>query len=190
MALITANELKRKLLVEIDGQPYVVLEVFFASPTARGAATMVRTKLRQLLTGAVLEKSFRTTEKFAEPDVELVPASFLYSDAHGFHFMDEKSYEQFTFSDGAVDADRGYLKEGVSLQVLKYNGSPVSLQLPQYVELAVTSMELGMRGDTAAGGATKQATLETGLTVRVPLFIKEGEVVRVNTQTGDVVGRA
>src|SRR4029077_7589584 len=99
-------------------------------------------------------------------------------------------YEQFTFDEAAIDADRGYLKEGVSLQVLKYNGSPVSLQLPQYVELAVTSMELGMRGDTAAGGAPKQATLETGLTVRVPLFIKEGEVVRVNTQTGEVAGRA
>jgi elongation factor P len=91
MALITANELKRKLLIGVEGQPYVVLEVFFASPTARGAATMVRTKLRHLLNGAVLEKSFRATEKFEEPDVELVPASFLYSDTHGFHFMDEKS---------------------------------------------------------------------------------------------------
>jgi elongation factor P len=190
MALITANELKRKLLITVDAQPYVVLEVFFASPTARGAATMVRTKLRQLLTGTVLEKSFRATEKFAEPDVELVPASFLYSDAHGFHFMDEKSYEQFTFPAQAVDTDRGFLKECVSLQVLKYNGAPVSLQLPQYVELIVTSTELGLRGDTAAGGATKQATLETGLAVRLPLFIKEGEVVRVNTQTGEVAGRA
>jgi elongation factor P len=190
MALITANELKRKLLISVDAQPYVVLEVFFASPTARGAATMVRTKLRQLLTGAVLEKSFRATEKFEEPDVELVPASFLYSDTHGFHFMDEKSYEQFTFNAEDVEPDRGYLKEGVLLQVLKYNGAPVSLQLPQYVELEVASTELGMRGDTAAGGASKQATLETGLTVRVPLFIKEGELVRVNTQTGEVAGRA
>jgi elongation factor P len=190
MALITANELKRKLLITVDGQPYVVVEVLFASPTARGAATMVRTRLRQLLTGAVMEKSFRASEKFAEPDIELSPASFLYSDAHGFHFMDEKSYEQFTFDEEAVESDRGYLKEGVSLQVLKYNGAPVSLQLPQYVELAVTTTELGLRGDTAGGGATKQATLETGLAVRVPLFIKEGELVRVNTQTGEVAGRA
>lgn len=190
MALVSANELKRKLLITVDGQPYVVVEVFFASPTARGAATMVRTRLRQLLTGAVLEKSFRSSEKFEEPDIELSPASFLYSDVHGFHFMDEKSYEQFTFDEAALDADRGYLKEGVSLQVLKYNGAPVSLQLPQYVELIVTATELGMRGDTAAGGATKMATLETGLSVRVPLFIKEGELVRVNTQTGEVAGRA
>ena len=190
MALITANELKRKLLIEVDGQPYVVLDVFFASPTARGAATMVRTKLRHLLTGAVLEKSFRATEKFAEPDVEMAAASFLYSDADGFHFMDEKSYEQFSFSTEAVGADAGYLKEGVTLEVLRYNGAPVSLELPQYVDLAVVTAEMGLRGDTAAGGATKQATLETGLSVRVPLFIKEGEVVRVNTQTGEVAGRA
>jgi elongation factor P len=190
MPLVSANELKRKLLITVDGQPYVVVEVFFASPTARGAATMVRTRLRQLLTGAVLEKSFRSSEKFEEPDIELSPASFLYSDVHGFHFMDEKNYEQFTFDEAAIDSDRGYLKEGVSLQVLKYNGAPVSLQLPQYVELQVTSTELGLRGDTAAGGATKLATLETGLSVRVPLFIKEGELVRVNTQTGEVAGRA
>ena len=178
MALITANELKRKLLITVDGQPYVVLEVFFASPTARGAATMVRTRLRQLLTGAVLEKSFRSSEKFVEPDIELSPASFLYSDTHGFHFMDENSYEQFTFPADEIESDRAYLKEGVSLQ------------LPQYVELLVTSVEPGTRGDTAAGGATKPATLETGLNVRVPLFIKEGETIRVNTQTGEVAGRA
>jgi elongation factor P len=190
MALVTANELKRKLLITVEGHPYVVVEVFFASPTARGAATMVRTRLRHLLTGAVIEKSFRSSEKFEEPDIEFAPASFLYSDAQGFHFMDEKSYEQFTFSPEAVETDRGYLKEGESLQVLKYNGAPVSLQLPQYVELIVVSAEPGMRGDTAAGGATKQATLETGLAVRVPLFIKEGEVIRVNTQTGEVSGRA
>jgi elongation factor P len=190
MALIGANELKRKLLIGFEGQPYVVLDVFFASPTARGAATRVRTKLRHLLTGAVLEKSFRSSEKFEEPDVELVPASYLYSDADGSHFMDEKSYEQFAFSSEDIGNDRNYLKEGLTLQVLKYNGQPVSLQLPQYVELEVVSTELGQRGDTAAGGASKQATVETGLVVRVPLFIKEGEVVRVNTQTGDVAGRA
>jgi elongation factor P len=190
MALIGANELKRKMLIAVDGQPFTVVEVFFASPTARGAATMVRTKLRHLLTGAVQEKSFKSSEKFAEPDVQLVPASFLYNDAEGFHFMDESTYEQFAFTVEQVGDDRGYLKEGVTIQVLKYNGAAVSLQLPQYVELLVTSTEPGMRGDTAAGGANKQATLETGLSVRVPLFIKEGETVRVNTQNGEVAGRA
>ena len=190
MALVGANELKRKMLIAVDGQPYTVVEVFFASPSARGASTMVRTRLRHLLTGAVQEKSFRTSEKFAEPDVSLAPASFLYADPEGFHFMDESTYEQFLLTEESVGDERGYLKEGTTLQVLKYNGEAVSLQLPQFVELAVTSTEPGMRGDTAAGGATKPATLETGLQVRVPLFIKEGEIVRVNTQTGEVAGRA
>jgi len=190
MALIGANELKKKMLIEIEGQPYNVLDVFFATPTARGASTMVRTRLKNLLNGAVQEKSFRTSEKFAEPDVELASVSFLYNDGDGFHFMDQGTYEQFTISDEAVGDDRYYLKEGLILEIFKYNGSAVSMQLPQYVELAIASTEPGLRGDTAAGGATKVAKLETGLEVRVPLFMKDGEVVRVNTQNGEVAGRA
>jgi len=190
MALIGANELKRKLMIVVDGQPYTVLEVFFATPSARGASTMVRTKLRQLLTGAVQERSFKTSEKFQEPDVQLVPASFLYSDAEGFHFMDEETYEQFVLAGAAVGDDRGYLKDGLRLQILKYNGEAVSIELPQYVELSVVRTEPGVSGDRAAGRDLKPATLETGLEARVPLFIKEGETVRVNTQTGEVSGRA
>lgn len=190
MALIGANELKKKMLIEIDGQPFNVLEVFFATPTARGASTMVRTRLKNLLNGAVLEKSFRTSEKFAEPNVELVTVSFLYSDGEGFYFMDTSTYEQFMLTEDVVGDDRYYLKDGVTLELFKFNGQAVSLQLPQYVELAIASTEPGMRGDTAAGGATKAAKLETGLDVRVALFIKEGDVVRVNTQTGEVAGRA
>jgi elongation factor P len=190
MALIGANELKRKLLITVEGQPYTVVEVFFASPSARGASTMVRTKLRHLITNAVLEKSFKTNEKFEEPDVELNPATFLYADGDGYHFMDDESYEQFTLGEDQLGDDRLYLKENLTLQVRKYNGEPISMQLPAAVDLAVTETEPGVRGDSASGGTTKSATLETGLQVRVPLFIKEGEVVRVNTQTGEFVSRA
>jgi elongation factor P len=190
MALIGANELKKKMLIEVEGQPYNVLDVFFATPTARGASTMVRTRLKNLLNGAVQEKSFRTSEKFPEPDVEIATVSYLYSDGDGFHFMDDTTYEQFTLSADVIAGDRFYLKEGVIVELFKYNGQAVSLQLPQYVELAITSTEPGVRGDTAAGGATKVAKLETGLEVRVALFMKDGEVVRVNTQTGEVAGRA
>src|SRR5215510_8336378 len=190
MPLIGANELKKKMLIEIEGQPYQVLDVFFATPTARGASTMVRTRLKNLLNGSVHEKSFRTSEKFAEPDVEMATVSFLYSDGDGFHFMDQSSYEQFTISEDSVGDDNYYLKDGLLLEVFKYNGHAVSLQLPQYVELAIASTEPGLRGDTASGGATKVAKLETGLEVRIPLFMKVGEIVRVNTQTGDVAGRA
>jgi elongation factor P len=190
MALIGANELKKKMLIEVEGQPYNVLDVFFATPTARGASTMVRTRLKNLLNGSVLEKSFKTSEKFPEPDVEIAPVSFLYSDGDGFHFMDQGTYEQFTLSEDSVGDDHYYLKDGIVLEIFKYNGQAVSLQLPQYVELAISSTEPGVRGDTAAGGATKVAKLETGLEVRVALFMKEGEMVRVNTQTGEVAGRA
>ena len=190
MALIGANELKRKMLITVDGQPYTVLEVFFASPTARGAATMVRTRLRHLLSGSVQEKSFKATEKFAEPDVQLIPASFLYADNEGCHFMDESTYDQFTLAEGQIGEERGYLKEGTTLQVLKYNGEPVSLQLPQFVELTVAETEPGVRGDTASGGGNKPATLETGATVQVPLFVNIGDRVKVQTATGEYMSRA
>lgn len=190
MALIGANELKRKLVIEVEGQPYTVVEVFFASPSARGASTMVRTKLRHLLTKAVQEKSFKTSEKFNECDVELSPASFMYADGDGYHFMDDSTFDQFTFDAEQMSDDRYYLKDGLSLQVLKYNGDPVSLQLPQFVELQIKETGGTATGNSASGGATKQATLETGLEIRVPLFIKDGEVVRVNTQTGEFDGRA
>ncbi|PYS82561.1 MAG: elongation factor P [Acidobacteria bacterium] len=179
------------MMIKVDGEPYAVVEVFFASPSARGAATMVRTRLRHLLTGAVLEKSFRSGEKFEEPDVAYAPASFMYSDAEGFHFMDEATFEQFMLPAEQVGDDRGYMTDGLVVQVLKYNGEAVALELPQFVELAVAETEPGVKGDTAGGGRdTKPATLETGMQVRVPLFIKEGERVRVNTQTGEVAGRA
>jgi elongation factor P len=190
MALIGANELKRKLLITIDEQPYLVLDVFFASPSARGASTLVRTKLRNLITQAVMEKSFRTSEKFAEPDVSLSPASFLYADGNGYHFMDESNFEQFSLQEEQLGDERLYLKEGVSLQVRKFNGNPISMQLPPFVDLAVASTEPGGRGDSGSGGSTKPATLETGLQVRVPLFIKEGELIRVSTQTGEFASRA
>jgi elongation factor P len=179
------------MMIKVDGEPYAVVEVFFASPSARGATTMVRTRLRHLLTGALMEKSFRSGEKFEEPDVQYAPASFMYADSEGFHFMDEATFEQFMLPAGQVGDDRGYLTDGLAVQVLKYNGEAVALQLPQFVELNVAQTEPGVKGDTAGGGRdTKPATLETGLRVRVPLFIKEGERVRVNTQTGEVVGRA
>src|SRR5438552_17130178 len=115
MALIGANELKRKLLIAVDGQPYLVLDVFFASPTARGGATMVGTRLRHVLTGAVMEKSFRASEKFAEPDIETVPAAFLYDDAAGCHLLDEKTFEQFVVSHEDVGSDGGDLQHGMAL---------------------------------------------------------------------------
>lgn len=189
MLLIGANELKKKMIILVEGQPFTVLEVTFASPTARSASAMVRARLKHLLTGAAQDKNFKTGEKFEEADVELAPASLLYSDAGAFHFMDETTFEQFSLPIDKIADIKGYLKEGVPLQALKYNGIPVSLQLPVYVELKVVSTEPGFKGDSS-GGVLKRATLETGLEARVPLYIKEGDTVRVNTQTGEIPGRA
>src|SRR2546421_10445994 len=130
VALTGANELKRRMMIKVDGEPYAVVEVFFASPSARGATTMVRTRLRNLLTGAVLEKSFRSGEKFEEPDVQYAPASFMYADSEGFHFMDEATFEQFMLPAGKIGDDRSYLTYGLVMQVLKYNAEAVRAQIP------------------------------------------------------------
>ena len=190
MALTGANELKRRMMIKVDGEPYAVVEVFFASPSARGATTMVRTRLRHLLTGAVLEKSFRSGEKFEEPDVSFAPASFMYADGSGYHFMDQETYDNLTLGADIVGDDKFLLADNVIVQVQRYNGKPIGLQFPPHVELKVASAEAGARGDTASGSVTKVAKLETGMEIRVPLFIKEGEKIKVHTETREFAGRA
>src|SRR6185503_6328757 len=138
---------------------------------------LVRLKMRNLLTQAVFDKTFKAGDKFGEADLEMVPASFLYSDATGYHFMDQQNYETLTLGAGLLGEDRLLLADNVLVQVQKYNGRPIGVQFPPHVELTVASSEPGVRGDTASGGVTKVAKLETGLEIRVPLFIKEGEKV-------------
>ena len=190
MSLIGANELKKKLVIILEGQPYAVLDVTFAAPSARGASTMVKARVRNLLSGAVLDKTFRTNEKFEEADVEKVAAHFLYSDDQSYYFMDEATYEQFALPLKKIEDVKGYIKEEAPLQVLKYNGTPLTLEFPVYVELKVSYAEPVVKGDSGSGSVTKLAKLETGIEVRVPLYVKEGDTVRVNTQTGEVAGRA
>jgi elongation factor P len=187
---IEAIEIKRKMYFEFEGAPYHCIDVEVSKPTARGGQTLVRLKMRNLLTRAVFDKTFKAGDKFKEPDLVTVPASFLYSDGDGFHFMDQGSYETLTLGDGLVGDDRLLLVDNVNVQIQKFNGNPIGIQFPAIVELTVASTEPGVRGDTASGGVTKAATLETGLEVRVPLFIKEGEKVKVHTETREFAGRA
>ena len=189
-SLIEAIDIKRKMFFEYENAPYHCIDVDVSKPTARGGQTLVRVKMRNLLTRAVFDKTFKAGEKFSEPDLVTVPATFLYTDAAGFHFMDQESYETLTLSGDMLGDDRQLLVDNVLVQVQKYNGSPIGVQFPPHVELTVTSTEPGVRGDTASGGVTKLATLETGLEVRVPLFIKEGEKVKVHTETREFAGRA
>jgi elongation factor P len=188
--LIEAIDVKRKMYVEYENAPYHCVDVEISKPTARGGQTLVRLKMRNLLTRAVFDKTFRAGDKFREPDLEMVSASFLYADAAGFHFMDQETFETLTLGDTTVGYDRDLLVDNVLVQIQKYNGSPIGIQLPPHVELTVESTEPGVRGDTASGGVTKLATLETGLEIRVPLFIKEGERVKVHSETREFAGRA
>jgi elongation factor P len=189
-ALIEAIEIKRKMYFEFEGAPYHCIDVEVSRPTARGGQTLVRLKMRNLLTRAVFDKTFKAGEKFGEPDLEMVDAMFQYADSAGFHFMDQDSFDTMTLSSDVVGDDRFLLVDNVLVQVQKYNGSPIGLQFPPHIELTVTACEPGVRGDTASGGVTKNATLETGLEIRVPLFIKEGEKVKVHTETREFAGRA
>ena len=189
-ALIEAIDIKRKMFFEFENAPYHCLDVEISKPTARGGQTLVRVKMRNLLTRAVFDKTFKAGEKFAEPDLETIDASFMYGDSAGFHFMDQDSFETLTLADDRVGDDRELLVDNLIVQVQKYNGNPIGLQFPAHVELTVTSTEPGVRGDTASGGVTKAATLQTGLEIRVPLFIKEGDRVKVHTETREFAGRA
>src|SRR5213593_2208525 len=181
-SLIEAIAIKRKMFFEHEGAPYYCIDVDVSKPTARGGQTLVRIKMRNLLTHAVFDKTFKAGEKFKDPDLVNAPASYLYADGDGFHFMDQESFETLTLRSDLVGDDRQLLVDNVIVQIMKYNGNPIGLQFPPHVELTVASTEPGARGDTA-GAATKVAVLETGLEIRVPLFIKEGEKVKVHTET-------
>src|SRR5690242_20443034 len=189
-SLIEAIDIKRKMFFEYEDAPYHCLEVDISRPTARGGQTLVRVKMRNLLTRAVFDRTFKAGEKFKEPDLATVAASFLYADSAGYHFMDQESFDTLTLNGDIVGDDKFLLVDNVMVQIQKYNGGPIGLQFPPHVELAVTDTEPGVRGDTASGGVTKLATLETGLEIRVPLFIKEGEKVKVHTETREFAGRA
>ena len=187
---LEAIEIKRKMYFEFEDAPYVCLDVEVSKPTARGGQTLVRLKMRNLITRNVFDKTFKAGEKFGEPDLEKVEVSYQYSDGDHYHFMDNSTFDTLSLSSDTLGEDRLLLADNLVLQVHKYNGSPIGLIFPPIVEMTVTDCEPGVRGDTASGGVTKAATLETGLVVRVPLFVKEGEKVKVHTETRDFAGRA
>ena len=189
-SLIEAIEIKRKMFFEMEDVPYHCIDVEVSKPTARGGQTLVRIKMRNLLTQQVFDRTFKAGDKFKEPDLVLVDAAYLYSDGDGYHFMDQESFETLTLSGATLGGDTLLLSDNLMVQVQRFNGNPIGVQFPQHVELTVSYTEPGVRGDTASGGATKAATLSTGLEIRVPLFIKEGERVKVHTETREFAGRA
>ncbi len=188
--LINAIDVKRKMTFEHENVPFYCLEAEISTPTARGGQTLVRLRMRNMLTRAVFDKTFKASDKFKEPDLQTVAASYLYSDADGSYFLDQESFETLSLGGEIVEDALDLLVEGTILQIEKYNGNPIGLHLPAQVELAVTYTEPGVRGDTSSGSVTKLAKLETGAEIRIPLFIKEGEKIKVNTETREFAGRA
>ena len=184
---VSTAEFKKGLKIQLDGEPYSIVDFQHVKPGKGGA--FVRTKLKHMRLGRVIDNTFRAGEKVELVDFEERRMQYLYKDDR-FHFMDLDTYETITMSGDMIGDDRHLLADNLELQVHKYNGNPIGLQFPPHVHLRVASTEPGVRGDTASGGVTKLATLETGLEIRVPLFIKEGETVKVHTETREFAGRA
>src|SRR5690606_28495725 len=187
---LEAIDIKRKMYFEHEGAPYHCLDVEISKPTARGGQTLVRLKMRNLLTRAVFDRTFKAGDKFGEPDLVRANATYQYSDAYGFHFLDLESYETLTLGEEGLGEDHLLLTDNLEVMIDKYNGEAIAVQLPPHVVLTVSSTEPAVRGDTASGNVTKAAVLDTGLEIRVPLFVEEGEKVKVHTETHEFAGRA
>jgi len=185
---ISTNQLKSGNHIEVDGTIYKVVEFQHVNP-GKGAA-FVRTKLRRASDGAAIDKTFRAGEKLRSVRTESRSVQFLYADGTDAHFMDTASYEQLAIAVGSVADALRWTKVNDEVDLLLIDGQPAGLQVPSAVDLEVTETEPGVRGDTASGGGSKPATLETGVVVQVPLFIDAGERVRVDTRTGKYLSRA
>jgi elongation factor P len=188
MASLSTNQLKNGNHIEVEGTVFKVLEFQHVKPGKGGA--FVRTKLRRSSDGAVIDRTFRAGEKFRAVHTEARKMQFLYADGAEAHLMDAHSFEQLTVPEASIADRLRWLKPSDEVDVLFIDGTPSDVQLPSAVDLEVTETDPGLRGDTVSGGATKPATLETGATIAVPLFVEPGQRVRVDTRSGEYVSRA
>lgn len=184
--MISTNKFKRGTKIELEGEPFAIIEFQHVKPGKGGA--FVRTKLKSLATGNVIDRTFRSGEKVKRPDFEEKQMQYLYRDESGFHFMDLASYEQVQVTAEDLGDLQGFLKEETEVSVQLYNGKPMGVELPNFVELAIVKAEPGVKGDTATG-ATKPAEMETGAVIHVPLFLEEGDVVKIDTRSGEYIER-
>lgn len=184
--MISTSDFKNGAKLELDGDPYTIVEFQHVKPGKGGA--FVRTKLKNLKTGNLLERTFRSGEKFDTPDLLDREMQFLYAEGAEYHFMDNNTYEQLFITSDQLGAAKDFLKENMVVRILFFQGKPLGVDLPLFVELKIVETDPGIRGDTATGG-TKIAKLETGGTVKVPLYIEEGTVIKVDTRTGTYVER-
>jgi elongation factor P len=184
--VVNTNQFKTGMAIEIDGQPFTIVEFQHVKPGKGGA--FVRTKLRSLRTGNVIDRTFRSGEKLETPNLEEKKMQYLYETGEEYCFMDTETYEQTGLTAGQLGDGRNWLKENMEIKVLYHDGNPIGVEVPMFVELKVVRTAPGVKGDTASGG-TKPATLETGAVVKVPLYLEEGEVIKVDTRTGEYIER-
>jgi elongation factor P len=180
------SDIRKGLKIELEGDVYTVVEFLHVKPGKGGA--FIRTKLKSLSKGSVVEKTFRSGEKLGRPDLEEKKMQFLYSSEDHYCFMDAETYEQTFLTEEQLGSSRDFLKENTTIAVLMHNDAPIAVELPTFVALAINKTEPGEKGDTVSGG-TKAATLETGAVIQVPLFLNQGDVVKVDTRTGTYVER-
>ena len=183
---VDTSQFRNGLKIELDGEPYNI--VFFQHVKPGKGGAFVRTKVKNLKNGKVLDRTFRAGERVDEADVQERTMSYLYQDGENFVFMDTQSYDQLPFTPDQVGDARKFLKENLEVSVVFWRGQPIGVELPSFIEALVTRCDPGLKGDTASG-ATKPATLETGAVLQVPLFVKEGDVLKVDTRTGVYVER-
>ena len=185
--MVTAGDFRNGVTFDMEGQVYQIIEFQHVKP-GKGAA-FVRTKIRNVISGAVVEKTFNPTDKFPTAYIERKDMEYLYNDGDLYYFMDSESYETVPIAADKLGAQFKFVKENMTVKVLSYKGSIFGIEAPNFVELTVVETEPGVRGDTATN-VTKPAKLETGAEIRVPIFINEGETIRIDTRTGEYMERA
>jgi len=187
--MLTTADFKKGLRIEIEDAPYLVLDYTVQTPSARGSATLVKAKVRNILTGAVFDKTFKSGEKFEEPDLQMRQIQYLYNDGTDYFFMDTSSYDQFSLPSERLGDQAQWLVENGVLRSILYRSQVIGVELPQFVQVEVREVEPSAKSDTASGNQTKAATLSTGAVVRVPLYLREGDVIEVETESGRFVKR-
>lgn len=184
--MISGSELRKGIIIELDGKLYQVIEY---QHIKMKRTALARVKLRDVTGGHTIERTFQSNEKLVRARLDSRPMQYLYNDADLYYFMDEKSFEQISLNTNQLGSALNYLKEGVSVEISSYQDEVIGIELPITVELTVTETDPGFKGDTATGG-NKSAKLETGFTIQVPLFINEGDVLKVDTRTGTYLERS
>jgi len=185
--MYSTTDFRNGLKIEIDGIPYIIVEFQHVNP-GKGSA-FCRTRLKNLKTGQVLDKTYKSGEKVDKPDIDPRTLQFLYSTGDDYNFMDTSTYDQFAIQKKNLGGAELFMKENAEVEVLFHNGEAITVELPMFVNLQVTETDPGVRGDTASGG-TKPATVETGAVVKVPLYLEQGEIIKIDTRTKEFVERA